>query len=899
MSGFEGWDRVADILDERASDAETVDQENALLDEGQRDSIRVIAERLRTGRRTVLVADEVGMGKTRIAAVLIDAVRRCGGRAAIVMPAGLGSQWQTELRLFNPEDRTLLPLRSYDSFVRGFGKDGDDDNLDQGWRKRRDALRRDRRQQRELPQDSWRHEKVLMISHSFAGMTFPLPQKKGDLPWRRELMPAMEARCNQIERNLPSDSRGERRATRRAAGAAWKTLKIQGLELGQAHNWRTMSSDHYRRAVLPVIGRALGRFDLVVIDEAHKARGEDSSLSRILGSLIWECEDPFRLGMTATPVELKADQWLNTLKRLVGPSTGPVDRSGSEQWESLDETIRDYAKTATRLIGEPLDETIGVDFETVKQPRAEPLHESLVAEFESVAKRFTDALAPYVIRRDKRSDRELKAFKDNHGVDYRDVRTVSVSPLDMGRDWLRAFCAAEALSLLPQTDRAAKRQRLMLEKGHGIDKLILEDGLKYGDKAPSVERDFWSRNTRLSASTSIFEHPAILAAVKTIEAATAEGRKVLVFGTLISPLQALTQLIDARTMLRHLAEGRHWPASGVLPGAGLAVEAVLRSPDCPSGVPNSLDGVSVLLKERYEAARRKRDTNLRTVRRDIIARAREGEETASLILHILSSGDGREREDESRIAPLLEALESRIAQGHEIHGGEDLTDWTVDRLLERTTALLSELSAGAGDSFVDEMPNGESQLQLLKNHLDEYSGRAGNFARLLYGNTGAQTRRLLQASFNREGSWPMVLIAQSAVGREGLNLHEECRTVVLLHAEWNPGVVEQQIGRVDRKNSRFLKDYRAVAWRENGEPPPRIEIHCIQMEGGYDSLHWQILRERWSSLRAQLHGDVVSPQDRELARTDPELEGLIKRLDLAAPNFHPKPKKTAQPSELR
>jgi len=141
-----------------------------------------------------------------------------------------------------------------------------------------------------------------------------------------------------------------------------------------------------------------------------------------------------------------------------------------------------------------------------------------------------------------------------------------------------------------------------------------------------------------------------------------------------------------------------------------------------------------------------------------------------------------------------------------------------------------------------------------------------------------------------------VLVAQSTVGREGLNLHEECRTVVLLHAEWNPGVVEQQIGRVDRKNSRFLKDYRAGDWRISEAAPPRIEIHCIQMEGGYDSLHWTVLRERWASLRAQLHGDVVTMQDRERARTDPELAGLIKRLDLAAPDFHPKPTRTVEPS---
>ena len=57
------------------------------LDAGQRASLVAIAARMDNGYRFTLLADEVGMGKTRIAAAVIAAVRETGrrepGRAVI------------------------------------------------------------------------------------------------------------------------------------------------------------------------------------------------------------------------------------------------------------------------------------------------------------------------------------------------------------------------------------------------------------------------------------------------------------------------------------------------------------------------------------------------------------------------------------------------------------------------------------------------------------------------------------------------------------------------------------------------------------------------------------------------------------------------------------------------
>jgi len=168
---------------------------------------------------------------------------------------------------------------------------------------------------------------------------------------------------------------------------------------------------------------------------------------------------------------------------------------------------------------------------------------------------------------------------------------------------------------------------------------------------------------------------------------------------------------------------------------------------------------------------------------------------------------------------------------------------------------------------------------------DEYNRPEGGFARLMYGGTKTESRRMIQLAFNRPNSFPRVLVAQSLVGREGLNLHKACRIVVLLHPEWNPGVVEQQIGRVDRVGShwaRQLKD--AIDRKKPAEQLPRIEIRPVVFRGTYDEYNWKVLRERSAILRAQLHGEVIS---REIEHVSPEDESLFAEITNVAPNFSP------------
>ena len=108
--GFKGWSEVAKSLRDLANGAEME------LNDGQRASLLAIADRISCNG--VIIADEVGMGKTRIAAAVAKCVIGAGGRVAILVPPGLGYQWRDELRSAGID--TPLILRSLRQFLQAW-----------------------------------------------------------------------------------------------------------------------------------------------------------------------------------------------------------------------------------------------------------------------------------------------------------------------------------------------------------------------------------------------------------------------------------------------------------------------------------------------------------------------------------------------------------------------------------------------------------------------------------------------------------------------------------------------------------------------------------------------------------------------------------------------------------
>jgi len=863
---FKGWDTVSDRLIELAN---APDIDSWKLNEGQRVSLHAVAARL--PKNGVLIADEVGMGKTRIAVAVALSVIAAGGRVAILVPPGLGYQWREELQQGGVDSPIIL--RSFLQYL-------------QAWEA-----------EEEHNQKPWFKEKVVLFSHAFTNWRLG----ENSAPWRWTLLPELYAQWrNQKEVRVPRKFRDE--WVKRAAKSICATITNCTLpahkiicDLTAKIPWpgalkaaRYGRYEDLRPLLERAIGLGLGIFDLVIIDEAHKSRGQDSMLSSLLdGVVLTNGASSRRFAMTATPVELDASQWQQTLKRL------GVD---------------------SRLFNGAIDGYT----DSVKNVRQTPSNEQIREAFKHSARKFQDTLSPYLIRRDKREDPHVQKFarlaqRPLH--EYRKESEIIVDTSKLPPKWQHSVCAAESLSIVAQQadDPVAKRLRLTLGNGHGIAALLdqvkrdSETGKQQeeGDGSNSPEQDEdtnfpadkrqqraqWWRDVMCRAfemhsqpESALYWHPAILAAVEAIEYTCRLGEKVLVFGRFTLPLQALVNLLNAREMLRCLDVNQFWPQEKVHAGEWEAIQAAHRQLKRDGEVDQAI--LNQKLSRQYRELEKLREK----YRNNLIENLENGLKEQGCI------GSAKE---------LFKAFRVSVVEGQLTGHGGALLAFIAKAMLEFTgldpenvkpvdyaDAFIDLINASCDHNEGDTDDNGtldEKEATNLWKTLEqrlreEHNRPQGGFARLMYGGTKPETRRLLQAAFNRQNCYPKVLVAQSMVGREGLNLHKACRTVVLLHPEWNPGVVEQQIGRVDRVGS--LWERLLDMAEDNGisvTDLPRIHVRPVIFKGTYDEKNWQVLRKRWDDLRAQLHGVVIAPS----TATKYGNVGFVSEINNSAPNFSP------------
>jgi len=882
---FQGWDEVAKRLRQHAQNERNQAESGsaAWLNAGQCATLDAIADRIVD--HGLLIADEVGMGKTRVAAALVSAVVGAGGRVAILVPPVLGYQWEHELREGGAPSPKIL--RSLLQYVGAWGgKDSD--------------------------HRPWFDESVVLLSHSFANWRLGA----NSAFWRWGMLPEVYARWRQRTSESGRLPRGYKKSScdekvRNAAISLIKAIPDDKQspayriisEFVEQTPWPgALEADAYaknkdlRPCLEKAVGLGLGLFDLVVIDEAHKSRGEDSRLSTLLDAIVLAKPEVRRFGMTATPVELDVSQWESTLARI------GLDY---KKLESITKDIEAYA-------------------DIVRQIRQCPTDVSLQGRFPSIARQFEQALSPYVLRRDKREDEAVRRFAREVGessADYRVLNDVSIDVEKLPHPWQQAICAAEALSLAGRGGQGAdaeqlKRLRLTFGNGHGLAALLDAplinpelDGDAIEMPAENVDRNASKREARAqwwlelmrkpfsscNGDEALFGHPAILATVDAIEEVLERGEKVLVFGRFTRPLRRLTELLNARAMLKALERGETWPQEKVhgAPSSAAddsdwpAVSAAHAQLKCT--VP--LDQIDERLKDGYKNLQKERERfradliNVLKQGFDTVASQDESWRRAKMLFEAFCEESSSEKKGEGESSALSlvgRAMEEIVSLSQR----QKKDPVAFAKAFEAMMQVLSERDEGDddGDGELDAHEASELWPTLRQRLQDDYSKVRGGMARLMYGGTSPHSRRMIQLAFNRLHSPTRVLVAQSMVGREGLNLHQACRTVVLLHPEWNPGIVEQQIGRVDRVGS-YWQQCLDDALKEKTAPEalPRIEIRPVVFRGTYDEHNWQVLHERWSDLRAQLHGMVLTSE----TVGDVLMSQIVKKINADAPNFSP------------
>jgi len=884
------WNAVAKSLLCIAEDAAVP------LDEGQRTSVKWMAKRL--PESGLILADEVGTGKTRIACAVVHAVLEAGGRAAVVVPHGLMHQWQHEANVLGmSRGKEFTSLRNFIETAEPSDCETIAPAPDKSeWLLVSHGFRSPQVRQGNNPAE-WR---VALPSHVRAAMTADHIRNNGRTHAGRLLTNCHE-RTWKIAQAINAQVHGQ--PSRNALRARLDRLPWFNRGGNNTELINVLQGEEGRQLVEHLLGLWLGEFDLVVIDEAHKSRGDadvegavsgavsSSVLSRLVDKLLIQPgETGRRLCLTATPMELEMSQWLDLLKRAhcgIDPKRGK-------------KVIMDLHDAAGRA--------------AIAPDEGERLDNLCVA-----AEEFEKALKDYVTRRRRDEDPLITTFRLRAGrPDYvphphRRLQRVQIGWTDtVGQNspWLDVLFAAECMSqsarglTLKDTEnwpRAVRDAYTKLSAGHvSIDLLETDEPLRVPEpgviddqtRGKIVRTAYWYR--RLSDGRRRVleglppvngaeldpdaEHPRIIAAVKQIESWTLKREKVLVFGVFLQPLRLLRDVLNVRHALRAADAGRpiahavHTDAA--LLGIALLQLDRLRAEGALSSRLAKGNGTDMrrALADSHRAYKRLRNKVRRRAKKPVVTWGTD----ASLLGGVQADRELKGALEDHLVSFVLDDFLAATSESDEVTDNR-FEALTAEFVEERLRPLLGELGSENAD---------EEQALLrhktLRTLTEDDDGRQSFHARLLQGATRWETRRYLQAAFNRPGASPWVLIAQSQVGREGLNLHESCRVVVQFHAEWNPAVLEQQIGRVDRKGS--LWEQRAHKWLADGTPdePPFVEVRQLIFEGTYDAFQWERVMRRQHIFDASLFGSLLPADAWERVPDGRKIELLE-----AAPSFSP------------
>ncbi|WP_296949837.1 DEAD/DEAH box helicase [uncultured Massilia sp.] len=821
----------------------------------------------------VLVADEVGLGKTRLAIALAVCVIASGGRVAILIPPGLTYQWRdeeldgfwkqiTKLGLaWIPKDIKTKVLRTYpDLFANGAHAST-------------------------YPLSS--HARLLFISHRF-GLPQRLTSTTNDELWglpfalKRKLVKSGKQAYGAGKLVL---SDGQSTAVDWLATNMPATLR-ERVTNGALTKVSTATFDDPEAQQLfrNLVGELVGDVDLMIIDEAHKSRAGtdmqtrgDKQAAAHLRSRLTHCIDDIilrpgsasrkakRLALTATPMEIDAQQWITIFQRLGFKSAdiAPLKKTVQEFADAVKALRIGSADELTRL------SAAGATFQQALRPivtRRVWRDHKMVKEFSAHAAR-PDVAHPHrqtvatTIALDSLypSERTQLAYAEALAAASRGIETTNATRTAGSRH-------AQALPLIseqvvgempvapPTADRDAAERAKRQRQAYWLQALA-DQSRALGRVA---EQPQWSLQW----------HPKVRHAIELIEGLVTQDKKVLVFAEFLAPMWALDRALNIRHYLREVQAGKPVP---------LPTKIKADDPDLLRWLADSSFGFTPSAIASFEENANilaRRYTNERAALRDACQHA---------VTVFFEQQHERAKISSKSIETLVTWLVQQLSVDDQL---VSVATSRRERIQDSVDNLLRTLRDAdpAGQTDADEVRAGrrfdweavirDQEEDLEKDQHGHYVFRMSPFSQRLYGDIKPSTRRVRQSAFNNAKLNPKVLIGQSDVASEGLNLHRACRAVVLFHLDWNPGRIEQQIGRVDRQDSAWMQAFEA--WRDRDGArgdAPYIDVHTIALEGTYDAFRTEVVNERTKVLRSQLFGEILPAE--QLQRLPLEAQAAI------------------------
>lgn len=922
---------------------------------GQDDTIRWMSNRLKE-QTGILIADEVGMGKTRIAMAAILAVLESGGSVAVVVPPGLIYQWKKE----------------WEEFLKSIGnkgtdtKNGNDKNNDPIMLRSYYSLFEDKSLQFPLAQNAGRW---LLISHQFGP-----PIIRNNTNPRRYMLPVLVKALIDNKSGKGKRNRYWQFANRwlckddddECIVNASVYLVKNGISLDcddlpscnldsdkeAKEYFRDYFNDEKRKRGRTLIKKLLGSIDLLIIDEAHKNRDVEEDFKR-LGIILWDIietnADAKRIALTATPMELNADQWREIFTR--------IGEEGNYPKESVKRFV-----------------------DTHREANKHPDNIEKIEDLIKASKEFADKLKPYVTRRMRTKQKEMRDLigedlckKEAHP--HREWKPIKIDYNKIEDEWKPSVFVLEAIGKAAKGcitgDKDLNKQlgRLKIAdiryaagkistsgadstnketdgngKDESNDQQKLKEAINKYFENNELNKNEYNLQSYLqgklrriqywncvlkSNNADLGGHPRIRFTADEIEKnlwdknGQLKQEKVLVFGTFLEPLKSLWDVLNRRTVLRLLNRKRFKDEpEPPIPGKdtciknldGIWAEYQRKRKMIDTGVGDykpreysSKDELKLAIEsggERYDSYEEELEKHINnkfveTLPGDEKIKKIENAENkvakllrVRLINNIICSDTEFKQFEEynTKIQALriwCEYLKSFLDNENEPdHEPPPKPAWARPDYFTGYEKQADIEECVQLDRFACNVSK-EALQGLLEDELKHLSGYSGMFARMLYGGVKMETRRVLQAQFNDINSFPKVLIAQSQVGREGLNLHKACRIVVQFHSEWNPAIIEQQIGRVDRIDSLWEKQVNE--WKEKGEQGemPKITVIPVIFKGTYDSFQYEVSKKRRENLKAHLFGELLNEEAREKFEKLPKNAALREDLMKAAPSFAP------------